>query len=244
MRFKDQVAVIAGASQGIGQAIAVGLGKEGAQVVVCDINEAGARETEKQIQDKGGKALAVKIDALQYDAVKAVVDRTIELFGKVDIMTCTVGGTAYRPFKDYTPELFRKLVDINLFTVFNFMLAVIGHMIERNEGKILAITSATGGLVNRAGYQVGKAGINSLVQSLASELSQTRINVNAIMPGITDTQMTRNAFASFPGGKEMLAQFAASNPRGLNKPENVAKLALWLFSDEGERITGQIISQN
>lgn len=246
MRFKDKVAIVAGGSEGIGEGIALALGAEGAQVVVWDINEQGAQETAKKIQAGNGKAKAVKMDALDYDQVKAGVDQVVKEFGKLDIMISTVGGGKKMAFKDNTPDFFNQQVAFQLNSVFNCAHAALAPMMEKNYGKMLFFTSGTGGISGLAGYQVGKAGVESLVKTLVAELgeSKSKVTVNLISPGVTDTRLTRDYFLSMPNGERIYQSVATLRPHGMNKPADVAKLALYLVSDEAERLTGQILTSS
>lgn len=241
MRFKDKVAIVAGGGQGIGAAIATALAAEGAQVSVWDINEEGAKETVKEIEATNGGATATKMDALNYDQVKAGVNQVVKESGKLDIMVCTVGGGLFRPFKDFDADFWKQQVSYNLDSVFNCAHAALAPMLEKNYGKMLFFTSATGGIPNLAGYEVGKAAVESLIKTMVAELAQTKLNINAIMPGMTDTPHTRSLFTG-PEGEKRWQQTDASRPLGINKPENVAKLALYILSDEAERLTGQVIA--
>lgn len=242
MRFTEKVAIVAGGGQGIGAAIAIALAAEGAQVSVWDINEDGAKETVTKIEANQGKATAVKMNVLDYAQVKAGVDQVVREFGKLDIMISTVGGGKFMPFQHCTAEFFQQQVSFNLYSVFNCAHAVLGPMLEKDYGKMLFFISATGGTPNLVGYQAGKAGIVSVIQTMVAELAKTKLNINAINPNMTDTPLTRDAFNAIPNGDKVLEQMAASKPLGINTPENVAKLALFLVSDDATRLTGQIIT--
>jgi NAD(P)-dependent dehydrogenase (short-subunit alcohol dehydrogenase family) len=242
MRFDEKTAIVAGGGQGIGAAIAVALAAEGALVSVWDINEEGARQTALKIQANGGKAKAVKMDVLDYAQVKSGVDQVVKESGKLDIMISTVGGGKFMPVQHIPPALFEQQVRFNLFSMFNCAHAALGPMLEKDSGKMLFFISATGGTPNLVGYEAGKAGIVSVIQTMVAELTKTKININAINPNMTDTPLTRDAFKAIPNGEKMLEQAAAAKPLGINTPDNVAKLALFLVSDDAERLTGQFIT--
>lgn len=242
MRFKDKVAIVAGGGgKGIGAAIAVALAAEGAQVSVWDISEESAKETVTKIQANKGKAKAVKMDILDYAQVKTGVDQVVKDFGKLDIMVCAVGGGKFTPFKDYTPEFWKKQVYFNLDSAFNCAHAALAPMMQRSYGKMLFFTSATGGIPGLTGYEVAKAGIESLIKTMVAELPQSKLNINAIMPGFTDTPHTRSLFVG-PEGEKKWQQRDTSMPLGINKPDNVAVIALFLLSDDAYRLTGQIVA--
>ncbi len=241
MRFKDKVAIVAGGGGGIGRAISAGLGVEGAQVVIWDTYEIGGMQTVEQIKNGGGKALSEKIDITQYGQVKDAVQRVIQRFGQVDILVVTVGGGVMKFLKDMPAEFWQQQIDYNTKTVFNCSHAVAPHMMQRNYGKILNFISTTGGTPTLGGYGAGKAGVLTLTQTLAGELAQHKINVNCMVPGIVLTPLTLGAFAAMPGGMQMMEQTLKSMPRGATPPEQVAKVALFLCSDDAERLSGLAI---
>ena len=243
MRFKDKVAIVAGGGQGIGEAIAVDLGAEGANVTVWDINEENAQATVKKIEAKNGKATAVKMDALDYAQVNAGIKQVVKDNGKLDIMICTVGGGKMAPFEGSSADFFKQQLDFQIDPVFNCAHAALGPMKEKNYGYMLFFISSTGGAPMLAGYQAGKAAIQSLIQSMAAEFELFRINVNVngIMPNVVDTPLTRGAFKSIPGGDQRLEQMIAAKARGIGMPEWVSKVALFLVSDDAYRVSGHII---
>ena len=242
MGFRDKVAIVAGGGGGIGQGIAEALGAEGAKVVIWDVNEAGAKDTEKRIKEKGGQAYVMKVDVLKYDETKAAVDQVVVQFGQVDILVTTVGGGPFKPFKDYTPEFWRKQMEYNADSTFNCCHAVIGPMIKRNYGRILVLNTGAIGMANLAAYGAGKAASKSLVETLAAELAPNNITANSMTPGLVLTPLTTGAYAALPGGDKILEQTIKSLPWGANTPENVAKLALYLVSDDAARVTGQTVN--
>jgi NAD(P)-dependent dehydrogenase (short-subunit alcohol dehydrogenase family) len=243
MRFQDKVAIVAGGGGGIGRAISAGLGVEGAQVVIWDTYEIGGMQTVEQIKVSGGKALSEKVDVTQYGQVKDASQRVIQRFGQVDILVVTVGGGVFKFLKDMPAEFWRQQVNYNIKTVFNCSHAVAPHMIQRNYGKILNFLSTTGGTPGLAGYGAGKAGVVALTKTLAGELAQHKINVNAMGPGgVVLTPLTLGAYAAMPGGIQMMEQQLKMMPRGANTPEWVAKVALFMVSDDAERLSGQLIN--
>lgn len=241
MKFNGKTAIVAGGGQGIGAAIARQLAADGAQVMVWDINEKGAMDVAAGISADQGKAKAARVDALDHAKVKEGVEQVVSEFGKLDIMVCSVGGGKFVPFQQCTPEFFQQQVNFNLNPVFNCARAALDPMLERNYGKMLFFTSVTGGEAYLSAYQAGKAGVNSLIQTLVAELAQTRLNINAIMPNLTDTPLGRGSFSELPNGDELWQEYA-NRPRGINTPESVAKMAAFLVSDEAERLTGQIVA--
>jgi len=243
MRFKDKNAVVVGAAENsIGQAIAKGLAAEGAKVCIWDINVGSAEKTAKDILDAGGQAKVKKVNALRYEEVKAAVDDAIAEFGGIDYMVDTVGGGIFKDFKSCSADFIKQQVDFNGFSVFNCAHAILDHFTEKNEGKMLFFSSTTGGDKGLAGYGAGKAVLQSLIKTMVTELAQTKININAIMPGIVPTPLTLGAFSAMGMDVDKMVEgIKASNPRGINSPENVAGVALFLLSDAADRLTGQFL---
>lgn len=244
MKFEGKVAVVVGAAQGIGAAIASALAADGAHVEAVDLNMEGASKTARGIEAAGGSAHARQLDVLDYAQVEAAVDDTVAKRGQIDFLITSVGGGKYTPLTEYTPELFDQQVRFNLYPVFNTARAVLPHMIERDSGRMLFFTSTTGGTPGLAGYGVGKAGVESLIKTLVAELAQTtsKVTVNALMPGTVDTPLTRGAFDALPNGTEMLEQMSSSIPHGLGTPEEVASSAVYILSEEARRVTGQVLA--
>lgn len=246
MRFKDKKAVVVGAAEkSIGQAIAKGLAAEGAKVCIWDINIESAQKTAKQIADAGGQAKVMKVNALDYGSVKGAAEATIKEFGSIDYMVDTVGGGVFKGLNEYTPDFFKQQLEFNGVTVFNCAHTILGHFMEKNEGKMLFFISATGGTPGLAGYQAGKAVLESLIKTMVAEVAGTKININAIMPGIVPTPLTLGAFQAMGmDEKQVHETMGAQNPRGLNSPKEVAGLALFILSAEADRLTGQIIAMS
>lgn len=247
MRFKDKVAIVAGAGSGIGQSVAIALAAEGAQVVAWDINEDGLKETSEKVQANKGKAKTVKIDALNYDQIKAGVDQVVKDFGKLDIMVCSVGGGKSQEFHVGDVNFIQRQVEFNLWPVLYCAHAAINPMLEKNYGKMLFFSSATGGIPAMAGYQMGKAALESMVKTMVTELEnkKSRVNVNVISPGATDTPLTRNHFLSMPGGEKIWEIQKNRRPHGVQTAEHVAELSLFLLSDGvAERLNGNVIASS
>ncbi len=244
MRFTNKKVVVVGAAEkSIGQAIARSLAAEGAQVCIFDINVESAEKTAKQITDAGGKAKVLKVNVLDYNSVKGAMETAIKELGGIDCMVDTVGGGVFKPFKDFTPEFFNQQWSLNGLSIFNCAHAVLGHFMEKKAGKMLFFTSTTGGEANLAGYGAGKATLESLMKTMVVELKDTRININAIMPGMVPTPLTLGAFNALGmDAEKMLEGMNATNPRGLNSPDQVAKVALYLLSEDADRITGQVMT--
>ena len=246
MRFKDKKAVVVGAAENsIGQAIAKDLAAEGAEVCIWDINTESAGVTAKEIANAGGKAKVMEVNALDLASLKGAVGATIKEMGGIDYMVDTVGGGVFKNFAEYDDNLFKQQLEFNGLSAAYCAQAILPHFMEKNEGKMLFFISATGGTPGLAGYQAGKAVIKSLVETMVAELAATKINVNALLPGIVPTTLTINAFKAMGlGEEEVVASLGARNPRGLNSAAEVAKVACWILSEEADRLTGQLITMN
>jgi len=247
MRFKGKKAVVVGArDESIGQAIAKGLAAEGAEVCIWDIDTESAGITAKAIKDAGGKVTVKKVDALDWNSTKKATDETVKEMGGVDILVGTVGGGAFKMMTEYDGNFFKQQLEYTGTSMFNCAHPMlVGHYMGKGEGKMLFFTSSTGGVPGLVGYSAGKAVVESVIKTMQAETTGTKIAINAILPGIVPTKLTKGAFESMgAAGDEMLAALGAGNVRGLNTQEEVARLALFVLSDEADRLNGQIIMMN
>jgi NAD(P)-dependent dehydrogenase (short-subunit alcohol dehydrogenase family) len=238
MRFDAKVAVVAGGGDEVGRAIAIGLAAEGAKVVIWDADADAASQVQKQIAKTKGQAQCMRVNALEYGEVKAAVDQVLQQFGEIDIMIVVSPVTRPGPLVDVAPESWQQQIDAQSDTAFNCNQAVIAAMAGRSYGKILNLVSLAVGTPKLLAAGVGSAIVASLTQTMAAELAQQKINVNCLA-GLVPTPSLRKAFESVSGGKELLERQIAMSARGANTPEDVAKVALFLVSDDAERISGQ-----
>ena len=244
MRFKGKKAVVVGArDESIGQAIARGLAAEGAQVYIWDIDVEGAGKTAKSITDKGGKAKVMKVDALKHDSVKAAADQTVKESGGIDIFVGTVGGGIFKMLNEYDGDFFKQQLEYSGTSMFNSAHSILPHFVEKGEGKMVFFTSTTGGVPGLTGYSAGKAVVESVMKTIISETTGTKININLVLPGIVPTKLTKGAFESMgEAGEQMLKDLGAGSPWGLNTQEEVARVVLWFLSDEAKRLNGQVLA--
>jgi len=244
MTFKGKNAVVVGAAQNsIGRAVAMELAKAGLDICIWDINTEGAGKTAKEIQDAGGKATVKKANALDYDNIQKVTEETIKEMGGIDYLVDTVGGGVFKGLSDYDFAFFKQQVEFNGYTMFNCAHNIMGHFTERNTGKMLFFISATGGTAGLAAYQAGKAVMKSVMETMVAELDGKLININCILPGIVPTELTLGAFRDMGMDENAVHEMLGTkNPRGLNTPEEVAKVAGFILSDEADRLTGQIFT--
>ncbi len=230
-----------GAAQGIGRAIALLLARNGADIVVSDINLEKAEETAKEIRAIGPKATAVRVDVSNLSDVERMVEAIIEKLAKIDILVNNAGITRDKLILRMTEEDWDAVLGVNLKGTFNCTKTVIRHMAKQRSGKIVNIASVVGEMGNagQANYSASKAGVIGLTKTIAREYAQRGINVNAIAPGYIETPMTD---ALPEKAKEELKKLIPMERLG--KPEDVAEAVLFLVCEESSYITGQVLNVN
>ncbi len=241
MRFEDKVAIVTGASRGMGRIIALALAREGASVVVADINLAKGTAVVSEIEDLGGQALSVRTDVSQADEVQEMAQTTLRRFGQIDILVNNAGIHMGAPFVEETDEMWLRQFRVNVLGVVFPSQAVVPHMMERKKGRIVHISSkaAVVGEPYHAAYSASKGAVLSLTRAMAIELAPYHITVNAVCPGPTYTDMLLEALPDEAQREEL----AAATPLGrLGQPEDIAAAVLYLASDEASWITGQALS--
>lgn len=239
MRLEGQVAIVTGAGQGIGEAIALTFAREGAAVVVDDINPKTARKVAKDINERGGIALPIKADVSNADEVNTLVKKTLDQFKKVDILVNNAGIIKLAPVLELTEAEWDSVMDVNVKGQFLCSKAVGKHMTKQKRGKIINIASigAHIGGPGSAAYAVSKGGILQLTKVLAVEWGKYNINVNVVSPGLTMTVMAEYVTKKLPS-----SQGIDRVPlRRLAKPEDIADAVLFLASSESDYVTGQEI---
>jgi len=239
MRLQDKVAIITGAASGFGAEIARSYAREGAKVVIADLNEAGARAVAAEI---GAAALAVKCDVTSQADIDAAVAATIEKFGAIDIVVNNAGYThKNQPILDVDEASYDRVFDVNVKAIYRMTMATVPLMRARKRGGCIINVGSTGGIRPRPGlswYNASKAAANVLSKSLALDFAPDRIRVNAICPVIGDTPMLGD-FMGMPDTPENRAKFIATIPLGrMSTPKDVARAALFLASEEAEFLTG------
>ncbi|MGB7572658.1 MAG: 3-oxoacyl-[acyl-carrier-protein] reductase [Thermodesulfobacteriota bacterium] len=241
MKLTGKVALVTGAAQGIGKAIALLLARNGADLVVSDINLEKAEETAKEIRAIGPKAMAVKVDVANLSDVERMVAGILEKLAKIDILVNNAGITRDKLILRMTEEDWDAVLGVNLKGTFNCTKAVLRHMAKQRSGKIVNIASVVGEMGNagQANYSASKAGVIGLTKTIAREYAQRGINVNAIAPGYIETPMTE---ALPEKAKEELRRLIPMERLG--KPEDVAEAVLFLVSEESSYMTGQVLNVN
>lgn len=238
MRLKDEVAIVTGGVSGIGKAIVERFAKEGARVVICDINLKLALKLSNQLKEKGVKSLAFKVDVSDSSLVEKVVNDVTEQFKRIDILVNNAGITKDALLVRTTPSDWDRVLAVNLKGAFNFTKSTAKVMMRKRYGRIINISSVVGimGNVGQSSYSASKAGLIGLTKSSAKELASRGITVNAVAPGYILTPMTNDLPQS---AKD---DFLSSIPlKKAGTPEQVANLVLFLASDEADYITGQVI---
>jgi len=245
MKLKGNVAIITGASRGLGRASAIEMGKEGASLVIISRTLPEIEATSRTIEKVGGNVLSLKVDISRSTDVEEAVDKAQSHFGKIDILmnNAAVIGPV-RPLFEVDEGDWNICMDINLKGTFLFSKAVIPHMIRQKKGKIINVTSGLGVMAMPlfGGYSIAKAGVIHLTKLLAEELKAHNIQVNGLDPGVMDTRMQEELRNLGPEvlGDKIYAEFSGFKEKGLLKPpERVAKLAVFLASEESNSITGE-----
>jgi 2-hydroxycyclohexanecarboxyl-CoA dehydrogenase len=234
--LEDKIAIVTGAGQGIGRAIARKLAAEGATVAVTDLDEASAIQTADALPG----AVAIRADVSDRLAVQAMADRVVQQFGRVDILVNNAGWDKASPFIDSDPADWDRAIAINLYGVLHTCKAVLPLMAARGGGAVVNLGSDAGrvGSSGEAVYSAAKGGVIAFTKSLAREMARHQVRVNCVCPGPTDTAL----FASFAGPKLREALTKAIPFRRLGQPADVANVVAFLASDEASFVTGQTVS--
>lgn len=242
MQLREKVAIVTGGAKGIGKVICCTLAKEGANVVVCDVNEKVARATAKEIKRKSLNAIAVKADVSCASEIKLMVKDVLDTFERIDILVNNAGICSLTPLEEITEEEWDRVMNINLKGTFLCSQAVLRPMMTQKCGKIVNIASIAGkvgGILTGAHYSASKAGVICLTKSLALRLAPYGINVNAVAAGPMKSRMTE----TFPSNER--AKLVQSIPLGgFGDPQDVANAVLFLVSDKAKYITGEILDVN
>ena len=241
-RLAGKVAIVTGAAQGIGRAIASRVAEEGAKVALADIQLDSAEKTAAEIRAHGAIAIAVTLDVTRLDDALAAADRVERELGPIDILVNNAGWDVLMPFVETTPDLWDKVIAINFRGVLNCCKAMAPRMQSRGSGKIISISSdaARVGSTGEAVYAGCKAAIIGFSKTLARELAADHINVNVVCPGPTDTALLKTAMA---GREKVLESMARGIPfRRLGQPADLAGAVAFFASSDSDFVTGQVLS--
>ncbi|QDQ01698.1 3-oxoacyl-[acyl-carrier-protein] reductase [Lysinibacillus fusiformis] len=238
-KLQGKVAVVTGASRGIGRAIALKLAEEGAKIVVnYSGSQAKAEEVVATIQANGGEAIAVQASVSKVEEVTALMDAAVKTFGSLDILVNNAGITRDNLLMRMKENEWDDVLDTNLKGVFLCTKAVTRQMMKQRAGRIINISSIVGvaGNAGQANYVAAKAGVIGLTKTTAKELATRNILVNAIAPGFIETEMTDQLPEDLKQG--MLSQIPLAK---LGQPEDIAKAVIFLASDDTNYMTGQTL---
>jgi 3-oxoacyl-[acyl-carrier protein] reductase len=240
MRFRDKVAVVTGAGQGIGEAYARALAREGARVAVADVQKAKGEAVAEAIRQDGGEARFVEVDVASPESTRAMADAVGEDFGGVDLLVNNAAiyhGMKIASLLDVDWDYYKRFMDVNLHGALLCTRACVPSMKARGGGAIVN-QSSTAAWMAAGYYGIAKLGLNGLTQSLARELGPRGIRVNAIAPGPTDTEATRSVVPESIA-KQILASMPLSR---MGRPEDIVGACLFLLSDAAAWITGQVVN--
>jgi len=238
-RFAGKVAFVTGAGSGIGRATAIAFAAEGAEVVLADIDTVGNEETARLVAEHGARVLSVKCDVTSSSDIQAVIQQTVQEFGRLDVAFNNAGiEQPPAPLVDIAEDEWSRLLDIDLRSAFLCMKYEIPAMLENGGGSIVNTSSGAGvvGIRGQAAYVAAKHGLIGLTKSAALDYADQGVRVNAICPGIIETPMMDR----FSGGtSEGRARVIGQEPVGrMGRPEEIASAVLWLSSDLGAFATG------
>lgn len=239
MRLKGKIAIVTGGGQGIGRAVALGLAREGARVVVGDIDGGKAKAVAKELEASGAESLAVEVDVSDVRSVQNLEEKSLQRFGRVDILVNNAGIYLASPVLEMSEEQWDRVIDTNLGGNFLCSKAVVPQMRAQKWGRIICLSSSIAyrGAIGGAHYAASKAGIVGFVKALAREVALEAITVNAICPGVTDTAQPRGHHSE----EELYAQ-AKQIPLGrIGQPEDIVGPVLFLASDAAAYVTGQAL---
>lgn len=238
MRLQDKVCIITGAARGIGKTTALKFIRNGAKVVICDLNKEKVLETVNELSEFG-IAKGFVADVTKPDEIKMMVDEVLNNFGRIDVLINNAGITADAQLVKMTPEQFDRVIEVNLKGTFNCTKEVAQSMIRTGKGKIINTSSVVGisGNFGQTNYSASKFGVIGMTKTWARELGGKNINVNAVAPGFILTEMT----SKMP--ENILNMMREKTPlKRLGSPEDVANTFLFLSSDESDFIHGAVIS--
>lgn len=242
MKFEGKAAVVTGGGRGIGEAVASALAREGAKVALWEIDPALCRKAAGSITSAGGEALALEVDVSVGAQVRAATEKTVQSFGRIDILVNNAGICRVSPVEGISEEDWDRVMAVNLKGTFLCSQSVMPLMKSRKSGKIINLGSVAGkigGMATGAHYSASKAAVICFTKTLARELAPFGINVNAIAPGIIETDMTRGIT-----GGDWSGYLATIPFRRLGTVEDVARVAAFLASEDSDYLTGEIIDVN
>jgi len=245
MRYQDRVAVVTGASRGIGKATAAAFAKEGAKVVLVDVDKEEGDATARELQAVCPHVVFLRTDVADVGRVKEMADRVLNEFGRLDVLVNNAGVYAQGDVLSTGIDIWNRILGINLTGAFLCSQAVIPAMIRGGGGVIINVASEAGlvGIYGQVAYNVSKGGLIALTRSCAVDLAEKGIRVNCVCPGTTDTPLVREAVSAASDPVAARRRLEDSRPlKRLGTPEEIAAAILYLASDEAGYATGAILS--
>jgi NAD(P)-dependent dehydrogenase (short-subunit alcohol dehydrogenase family) len=242
-RVEGKVTVVTGASSGIGRASARLLAKEGARLVVADVDDAG-EDVAREIRDAGGTCRFLRTDVRSWDDVENLVGSAVEEHGRLDVIVNNAGIAIGGSAAEMSEGDWSRVIDVNLTGVWRGMRHAIPAMLESGGGSIVNVSSVQSlvGFPGWSGYAASKGGINALTQQAAVEYAPRGIRVNAIIPGTILTGMNEGILREHPDPDRQMAEWARMHPVGrIGQPEEVATAIVYLASDESSFVTGMLL---
>lgn len=242
--MEDKVVIVTGAAMGIGRASAILMAQHGAKVVISDIDVEKAKETDSIIREAGGESIVVETDVANDKNVKDLIEKTIETYGKIDVLYNNVGVAIGGSVVETSEEKWHRVLDINLGGIYRGCKYAIPYMIENGGGSIVNTSSvqALTGFEGWAGYAASKGGIISLTRQVAAEYAKHKIRVNCIAPGTIMTPMNEKIFDEVDNPQELIETWNNMHPIGrFGQPEEISQIGLFLASEMSSFITGQCI---
>ncbi len=239
MKLKDKIALVTGGSRGLGKTIALQLANDGAQVVVNYATSGDkAEEVVAAIQAGGGKAIAMKADVSNLDEVEKMVDTIYEQFGRIDILVNNAGVTRDELLISMERADWDKVIATNLGGIFNCSKSVAKYMMMQKSGRIINMSSVAGerGGRGQSNYAASKGAVNAFTRSVAMELARKNVTVNAVAPGVVETEMSSEVIRR---AQDIILNSVAL--KRLGQPEEIAKVVAFLASDDSSYITGEVI---
>jgi NAD(P)-dependent dehydrogenase (short-subunit alcohol dehydrogenase family) len=241
-RLKDRVAIVSGGGRGLGEATSQRYAKEGAIVIVADLDIEPAECVAKEIQDHGGKATAVALDVTSRDAVENVVSSTVSEYGRLDVMATFAGVALFGPALDCTDEVWQRQFDVNVTGTFYCAQIAARQMVKQNSGRIITVSSIMGQRSGdrRMSYGTTKGAVIALTKQMSGEIAPYGVQINSIAPGPIKTKMWLEANTDVEASE---AGYLGGIPMGrLGQPEDVANAAFFLASDDCSWITGHVLN--
>lgn len=250
MEFKGKTAIVTGGANGIGRAVVVELAQQGANIVIADLDLDSARQVESQIKARGCGVLIANTNIAHKSEVNEMVRNTVDRFGRLDILVNSAGVASIAKLTDTSEQEWDTVIQVNLKGTFLCCQAAAGQMIKQKNGKIINIASMAGktGPLGEVAYAASKSGIIALTKVLAKELGPYGINVNAVCPGFTETEMAAKAYDKLGSLQGLDAEGFKKHcisliPLGrLGKPEDIAELILFLASEKAQYISGESVN--